>query len=474
MALAPRTYTAAAQALGYSTECLTVRLPSILAPVEWVAGTWLSPVVDADFAPGWLPDLIAEGAEWASSQFVRLWRGAEDVVGWKDAPRPPLAGSMASRDFLVRVPGWQDFIQIGGRSYFDERSAEQQRADYFEALRRSPVPPSVREAGEILTEIDNVQDATATLAASLMLAEKLAGRAIPGVGQVALAADALNVLQWVSAPFSPGVPIPGRGRKRGAQERAKHSGGGYSQRLKDLRRTGKFSIGAGDVLQALQTTDELFGVGLQLGQVMGFLQDALFGTIRGAEFVFPGPWNDPLNFDQAACTRSPALTVHGAATARVLRLEALRLWAAAARVAPWIGELPESAGASVLVGSRLAADALFGWGVAGEWVDPLVRARELLPDRVRGSSSFGLDGLDVDTYMRQAPAITTGALRRFMANVPSRERQAFYDSLTASTAWKLVGLVEPEALVDEQSLTGPMADVVRLADAHLVPRFDRE
>lgn len=474
MTASPRTYTAAGQALGYSTKCLTVRIPSLAGLVQPIVAPFLRPFDFEDLAPTWLGDTIAEGAEWAADKFASLWRGAVAIAGGEDRPRPPVAGTQSARGYLVRIPQWQDIVQIGGRSYFDERSKQQQYLDYIEALRRSPVPPSVREVAGILTDLDNLQDEATTLAAALMLIEKLTGRAIPGVGTVALAADALNVLYAISAPFSPGGSIPGRSRKRGGTARAQHSGGGMTQRLAELRRTGKFSVGAADVIQALQATDSMFGFGIQIGGIMGFLQDALFGTIRGAEFRFPGPWNDPLNFDQRACTRSPALTVHGPATVRVLRLSALRLWTTVARVAPWMGELPEPAGASMLVGMRLAADVLYEWGVAGEWVDPLVRARELLPDRVKGSAAFGLDGLDVDAYMRQAPAITTGALRRFLANVPSRPRQAFYDSLTASTAWKILGLLEPEAVVRDQALARAMADVVRLADAHLVPSVDLE
>ena len=492
----PRQYTALAQALGFSDRCLTVRVPSIFEGTERTVGAVVDALGFEPPAPGWLPDFVSDSVGWWAGELASAFRepagiaerwntrvgtGVRDALGLEveDAfdfgpPRPPAAASYAADDYLVRIPAWQDVVQIGGRSYFDASSQQQQWLDYQEALERSPVPPSVRELGEILTTLDDIQDETATLAAALMLIEKAAGRAIPGVGWVVGAADGLNALQAVIGRAAVAPAATGRGGKRAIESRAAHSGQGYTQRLEELRRSGRLGLGVGDALQALQATDSLTGYGIQIGGLFGALIDGLFGAVQGAEFRFPGPWNDPFNFDQQPCSRSPGLASFGPATARVLRLQALRLWSQAARVSPWLGELPESALASTLVGTRLAVDVLFEWGLAGEWLDYLPRVADLVGVVAGGSSAHGLRDRPVDEWIRESGPVATGSIRRAIANVRDRDRQIFYDGMLASTGWKIAAFVDPESLVRDQHLAPAWADAMKVIDAGLYPAFDLE
>jgi len=53
-------------------------------------------------------------------------------------------------------------------------------------------------------------------------------------------------------------------------------------KLKLARRLKKFKPSVGNALEALQVTDNIFGVGISLGPIMGFVQGAISGTIRSA------------------------------------------------------------------------------------------------------------------------------------------------------------------------------------------------
>jgi hypothetical protein len=157
-------------------------------------------------------------------------------------------------------------------------------------LRASPTPEIVRDFAKIGQEIDNVQDALVTLSVLGRVAVSVTGRLVPGLGIIATAADVLNLLNIF---YPPGV-IGGKRykarmeAKRRMSEASKQSVGTYKQRLLDTVKTGRVGLGIGEVLQILQTSDELFGVGVSLGPIFGASSDSLFGIFRGAEFEVPG------------------------------------------------------------------------------------------------------------------------------------------------------------------------------------------
>jgi hypothetical protein len=192
--------------------------------------------------------------------------------------------------FRVVFPGWDDVVHWQPRSTLDEATYQQWRARTFGQLAASPTPQVVRDFGRIGQEIDNVQDALVTLSVLGRLSVKLTGRLLPGVGWVATAADVLNLLNVFYPPnaFGVGRWLANMEKKRGYLEGSKLTGGTYKRRLMQTLKTGKVGLGYGEVLQMLQTTDELFGVGLSLGPIFGAASDALFGIARGAEFEFPG------------------------------------------------------------------------------------------------------------------------------------------------------------------------------------------
>lgn len=466
--------TARVVAAGFRGECLTVRLPGIPGGeyVAQAADWWATQATDWFGTP-----VTALGAVNDS-----INQSIQDSLGIPGGFVPPSDGRPHAKPglgpgpdgFLVKLPGWQDIIQLNNDSIFLERTKKEAAADYAEQLLRSPTPPSLNAVGKLLTILDDIQDEAATLSILLMIAEKIAGRAIPGIGTVVLVADALQLIYAVSN-IATGSGIPGRASKRKAHEKGKHSRKGMRGKLDHFRRTGKVKIGVGDILQGLQATDSMFGVGIQLGGIMGFLQDSFWGVVRGAEFEARGPIYDPLGFTEAsrkACYRSPSLDqVHPKAYFAMAN-SALSVWSKASRVMPYVDVLGEPALASMLIGMRHAEMVLGPWLRSGVWVDPLVRALEINPIVSGGVEEHETRGLRADEWLARTVPASKAGMHRAISNVANKDRANFYDSMVASIGWGLVGDLEPGAKVLDHQLGGPAKDAVLLLDHGMIPRFD--
>lgn len=455
-------------------ECMSVRLPGIPGAEYFAeaANWWAQQAVDAFGTPVRAVGQVNE----SMNAMVQNTLGIPGGPGPADATRPKAYGGLAPGEdgFLVKVPDWRDIFQLQNDPVFGSDDKQQRAADAKDALERSPTPPALQEVGELLTTLDDVQDEAATLAIVLMIAEKLAGRAIPGVGWVATAADALNIIYALSSKAT-GSSLPGRRGKRAAVDKAKSSHGGLSSRLEEMRRSGSLKIGIGDILQGLQATDSMFGVGIQIGAVMGFMQDSFWGGIRGAEFEARGPIWDPLGFTEYgrnACYRSPSLDdIHPQAHFAMSHL-ALSVWKKAARIMPYIDVLGENALASTLTGLRLSEQVLGPWLRSGVWVDPLKRAIELTPYVAGGVEAHDTRRLRPDEWLKRTVPASRVALKKAIGNVKDRGRQSFYDSMVASTGWGFIGSIDPAAHVVSQVVSGPIRDAVTLLEANRIPSFD--
>lgn len=466
--------TARVFAAGLRGECMSVRLPGIP-----------------------FGEHIAKSFDWWGEKFTRVFSDPVEVARWahdsvtheiqdflgvdvkpvvplgKKPKLKPFAGPPQD-GFMVSVPAWQDIFVFNNNNVFDTRSRKERALDYAESLRRSPTPPSLREIGEILTTLDNLQDEAATLAVALMIAEKLVGRAIPGVGLVAGVADALSIVYALSS-VGTGSGLPGRRSKRVAKDRAQHSSNGYKGRLERSRWGDGFRLGWGDAIQGLQATNNVFGFGIELGPIIGFLQDAFWLGIRGGELRLPGRAVDPFGFTEIAkshCYRSPSLDEIHPMTYPVLANEAMMLWSHAGRVMPYIDLLGEHALASSLYGMRLAELVLGPWLRSGIWIEPLGLALDRIETVSGGVASHDTKGLRADQWLsRTAPAVTA-AIMRAIRDVPNRDRQALYESWVADIGWGLVADIEPGSRVLDHGPVGWHRDAYSLLDANRIPVFD--
>jgi hypothetical protein len=461
-------------ASGFRNECLSVRLPGIPG-AEYIASAadwWAGKAIDAFGKPVQKLGDVNDQVNYSVQQALGIPGAVDPRFISKFPARPGLAPGPDG--FLVRVPNWQDIFTFNNDEIFDPRSKTMRTQEHHEELARSPTPPNLADVGVLLTMLDDVQDEASTLAIVLMIAEKVAGRTIPGVGWVATAADALSIIYALSNAAT-GSGMPGRAGKRRAHEKGKHTSKGMAGRLEEFRRSGKLKIGVGDLLQGLQASDSMFGVGIQIGGVMGFLQDAFWGGIRGAEFEARGPLWDPMGFTEYgrnACYRSPSLDQIHPKAYFMMANTALSVWKKASRVMPYLDVLGEHVLASTLTGLRNAETVLGPWLRSGVWVDPLVRAIELNPIVGGGVEAHETKGLRADEWLHRTVPAARVALTKAIGNVRDKGRQAFYESLVASTGWGFMGDLEPGAKVLDLQLRGFPKDAVTLLDVGRIPQFD--
>lgn len=219
------------------------------------------------------------------------------------------------KEFVVRTPTFDDIVKIAGpcklsrgdlaiikqvKEQVDEESQRTVMIDILgehkvycyekkvQSARRiyeSPTPEIVREIGEIMTMIDNVQDGLVTLNYIARIAgfilKRLSKRVfikfIPIVGWISLAKDVLdiiNLLGWLLGPRAMGK----RALKTAVEFDPKMRG----KRLLASNKISSLFPSFREAIQIAQTTEYLFGYGISLGPIVGFFEDAISGLTRAA------------------------------------------------------------------------------------------------------------------------------------------------------------------------------------------------
>jgi len=162
---------------------------------------------------------------------------------------------------------------------------EKKRAKYLAAL-ASPSPEWLRSAGAILTALDDAQDAISTLACIGAITAAVAGGTA-----AALLAGPVGWLMGTSALLSLLNPLSrikgiaggaktGRTSKRALEKFTDSNPFDKKARVRAAKKLAKFRPGIPNVIEALQVTDQIFGVGISIGPIMGFAQDLASGFVR--------------------------------------------------------------------------------------------------------------------------------------------------------------------------------------------------
>lgn len=211
-----------------------------------------------------LPDLLTEdldrGADWLAS---------------RAGTRTP------SRRGIIHVPGWEDFIHLYPEGWLPEQEQTKRRRERAIRISQSPTPESVRAIGSIMTWVDDVQDALVTASVLARLVAYFYKPALPVAAGLQSAAAALNIFGLSSQVGA--ITLTGKFR---GQALVRSLIGAQSARARSALRISRVLPTIGEGIQIAQTTDQLFGFGLSLGPLIGFIQDLVFGVPAGAEFAF--------------------------------------------------------------------------------------------------------------------------------------------------------------------------------------------
>jgi len=219
-----------------------------------------------------LPKFTTEDFEKRRTAYQAKYGSVVNIPGFNDIihilPKPQIT------DYEMTAHKWA--IQRGLPSPL---TPDQLQTLYYKKLRflralREASPEWVRTVGAVFTSLDNIEDALVTVSVfgkiAVKLAPRLLGRLVPGLGWVLLGADilnALNLMAWAS--------FAGKGGKRRAEDWAGKNPFHAKSKAARALRLKKTIPTFGEYLEILQTTDQLFGVGLCLGGLMGLVTGTL-------------------------------------------------------------------------------------------------------------------------------------------------------------------------------------------------------
>ncbi|MDP8274897.1 MAG: hypothetical protein RAO92_00700 [Candidatus Euphemobacter frigidus] len=212
-----------------------------------------------------------------------------------------------------------DKIPPGRRA--DIRKEKARKKAKYLAMLADPSPKIARNAAAILTALDDVQDAISTLACIGMVAAAVIGGPIAAavlgpLGLILGASTLLNLLNPFSRLRKLGGGVgTGRAGKGRVEKQTNHNPFSKKAKVKLAARIKKFRPSTGNALEALQVTDNIFGVGVSIGPIMGFVQGAISGVIRSAlgekvTLAVGSPEPSKVNDAAAKALRATAL-LHG-------------------------------------------------------------------------------------------------------------------------------------------------------------------
>lgn len=221
----------------------------------------------------------------------------------------------AKYGYTINIPGFRDIVKLGldqpptEQELSQYRSADpgelsvhrwqqikkykQRKKDSFLRMMASPSPTWMQNIGTAMTFLDDVNDTLGTLSMVCRIAAavlpKALGRILMGpAGWALAAADIANIGMTLSRLPMRAVNLKSNLHKGlGLNPFSKKARVSRAAKLRTIRPS------KGEIIEALQTTDNICGVGLCLGPIMGLANDLVFGAFRvvtGKSVELNMPW----------------------------------------------------------------------------------------------------------------------------------------------------------------------------------------
>lgn len=266
---------------------------------------------------GILSDFFGEEYE----RFMRALNelsGAEQARRQRDLARRGITGETPRE---ISIPQWDDVLHVRSRVPLSPEDRDEWRAsrregrapelpddvltelarreNRIESMRRSAQPEYAQSWGSMMTALDNVQDFLASVSVGARVVTKVGAkvgvRALPGVGWVKNGADLLNLAMFVGNLALPAFAALCHGPRQGLEAAiatglVRASGKGLVSVLAGVNplarvwRVGATAsisrrIGAvGSALVVAQTTDQLWGKGVSLGPLVGYVMENVYAA----------------------------------------------------------------------------------------------------------------------------------------------------------------------------------------------------
>lgn len=223
------------------------------------------------------------------------------IPGFEDIIHLPIYEPLS----LAEEKIWKakDYELLSPARYEEIKYMKQRRKERFLAMLASPAPEIFNARAAIMTSLDDAEDAMSTIAAigkiSIPYLPRTIGKLLTGpLGWIMGTAELLNLAETLIAPEM--VPLR---RKRVTDSVTELNPFSKKARAKYAQKLRKGRLTAGDIIEGLQTTDNIFGVGLCLGPIMALPVDIIAGNVRmvtGEPVTVKYPWPDMGHWERVA------------------------------------------------------------------------------------------------------------------------------------------------------------------------------
>lgn len=201
--------------------------------------------------------------------FIRI-PTPDDIVSLK--PRPQLPWKK------IILPNGEIRWQLEGPLTREQAEELIRRREMIGAIQQSPQPHIARAIGSFMQALDNIQDAILTGAVFARLLGQIGPTAFLRLARFGFGvADTIDFFQRFGF-----LPRRARQSKRGGIQSANAFPFTKRWNKAQYRRLTRRIPTFGELIQILQTTDWLFGIGISLGAIIGFILDILFGIFKRA------------------------------------------------------------------------------------------------------------------------------------------------------------------------------------------------
>ncbi|MBW2091031.1 MAG: hypothetical protein JRI34_02755 [Deltaproteobacteria bacterium] len=202
--------------------------------------------------------------------------------------------ALEDRNRLIRELGEKRFLEI--------REIKAEKKEAFQRMLASPSPRLARNAAAVLTFIDDINDTMGTLGVVARTAHHLITSAflktlLATVGGWAFTAAELTSIVMTLARN----PIKAKRLQHVVHGGLHGNPPSRKIRARVKQRFARHGIGHGEVIEALQVTDNMFGIGLCLGPIFALLYDipsGIYKHIRGEHVEVHGLPRPLLWFDE--------------------------------------------------------------------------------------------------------------------------------------------------------------------------------
>jgi hypothetical protein len=263
-----------------------------------------------------------------------------------------------SKEPVIYVPPWNDIIHLVDEKQLSEEEQRRRAYERMQRLQRSPSPEVAKNIGTIMTAIDDIQDFCTTSGVFARLMER--ATKLPHIlsegaftaGEALNSINMFNKIPWEKLSVSEirdmvrkkkidldkltegelralehelrerypdWENLTPEAKKEYMQAHYKMTRERWGMSLKDKKRQAEELYGKGtpwgklttqvnkrlartlpthgEMLEMAQTSDNMAGIGLSLGPLVGLLEDLIFGAIKGAPLKFSDQTITPEELD---------------------------------------------------------------------------------------------------------------------------------------------------------------------------------